>query len=161
MKTVVGLFWRDRDVECSIRELEEAGIAQDSIDVLTQIDRKHLAGDQGHPILRSAGWGAVIGIAIYAVFGLGAALAGCAYCGYGSGYAVGTLAGFVIIGGFVGALLGQWIGADASERDTHLYTQGLNRGGRLVMVRGSQEALARATDILTQQNGVGVRTLEG
>jgi hypothetical protein len=160
METVVGLFWRDEDVRRSIRKLEEEGVAPDSIDVLTRISRQRLVGDQGHPVLRSAGWGGVIGIAIYAAFGLGAALSGCNYCGYDLAYALGTLVGFVVIGGFVGALLGQWIGADASERDTHLYTRGVNLGGRLVVVRGSHESVAHAMEIFRQQNAVGVKALE-
>lgn len=124
--------------------------------MLTRISRRRLVGDQGHPVVRSAGWGAVIGTTIYAVFGLGAALAGCTYSGYGFAYAVGTLVGLVVIGGFVGVLLGQWIGVGASERDTHLYTQGVNLGGRLVVVHGSRESVAHATEIFRQQNAVGV-----
>jgi hypothetical protein len=160
MESVVGLFWRDEDVQRSIRKLEEEGFSQDSIDVLTRISRKRLVGDQGHPVIRSAGWGAVIAVVIYAVFGLGAALAGCSYCGYDSGYAIGTLVGFVVIGGLVGALLGQWIGADAFERDTHLYTQGVNRGGRLIVVRGNRESLGHAIEIFRQHSAAGIKTLE-
>jgi hypothetical protein len=161
MKTVVGLVWCDEDVESSIDRLKEAGFAQDRVDVLTRISRKRLVGDQGHPVVRSAGWGAVVGIVVYAVFGLGAALAGCTYCGFDLAYAVATLVGFVVIGGFVGALLGQWIGADASERDTHLYTQGVRLGGKIVAVRSSDELITKAMSILQQENAIGVRTLEG
>jgi hypothetical protein len=110
MKTVVGFFWRDEDVKSSINRLKEAGFAQDGVAVLTRTSRKRLVSDQAHPVARSAGWGAVVGVVIYAVFGLGAALAGCTYCGFDFAYAVGTLVGCVVVGGFVGVLLGQWIG---------------------------------------------------
>jgi hypothetical protein len=160
MKTVVGLLWRDEDVQRLIQKLEEGGFAKHSIDVATRISRKRLVGDQGHPVVRSAGWGAIIGVAIYAVFGLGAALTGYICCGYASAYAIGTLVGFVVIGGIVGALLGQWIGVDASEHDTHLYTQGVHLGGRLVTVRGSHESVAQAIEVFRQQNAIGVKTLE-
>jgi hypothetical protein len=161
MKSVIGLFWSDEDLQRSIRKLEEEGFAKDSVDVLTRISKRRLVGDQGHPVVRSAGWGAVIGIVIYAVFGLGAALAGCTYCGYGFAYAAGTLVGFVVIGGFVGALLGQWIGADASERDTHLYIQGARLGAKLVAVRSCDELITKAMSILQQENAIGVRMFDG
>jgi hypothetical protein len=46
MKTVIGLFWRNGDVQRTIRKLEEEGSARDSVDVLTHISRKRLGAPE-------------------------------------------------------------------------------------------------------------------
>jgi hypothetical protein len=160
MNTVIGLFWSEQDIQSSIQKLEEAGVPQDSVDVLTHISRKRLCSKLGHPIARSVALGAVIGVAIYATCGLIASVTGCRYCGFGSEYAVGTLVGFPIIGALVGALLGQWIGLDAAEQDSHLYTQAAHLGGIVVAVRANAELATKVMDILQRENALGVRTLE-
>jgi hypothetical protein len=99
-------------------------------------------------------------MAIYSVFGLAAAVSGCTCFGYGSAYAVGTVVGFIAIGSFIGALLGQWVGIDESERDTHLYTQGTRMGAKLLAVRAKDELVMSTMSILQQENAKGVRTLE-
>jgi hypothetical protein len=107
METVVGSFWRDENGPRSIGKLEEEDIARDSINVLTRISPKCLVGDRGQRVVRSGGCGAVIGIIIYGVYDLGAALLDCTSCQYDSAFVVGTVVGCAIIGGFVEALLGQ------------------------------------------------------
>lgn len=161
MKTVIGLFWQDGDVRDSLRRLEDAGFSHDRITTSRHIARKRLVGDLGHPIVRYSAWGAIISIAIFGTFGLGAAFAGCNCFGYDSTYSVATLVGFVLVGGLVGALLGLWIGIDALERDTHLYVQGLNLGGKLVIVQADDEHITKAMDILRDGHGVGVTALAG
>jgi hypothetical protein len=161
MNTVIGLFWCKEDIQSSMQKLEEAGVPQASVDVLTHISRERLCGNLCHPVARSATWGAAIGVAIYATFGLTAGVVGCHYCGFDSAYAVIILVGFLIIGALVGALLGQWIGLDASEQDSHLYTQAAHFGGRVVAVQANDELVAKVTDILRQADAIGVRVLEG
>jgi hypothetical protein len=159
MTTVIGLFWQDKDVQDLIRRLEQAGLARDSIATPTHITWQSLTAEAGHPIVRYATWGAVISIAIYAVFGLAAGAAGCTYCGYNTTFAVATPVGFVAVGGLVGALLGQWVGKDAQEKDTHLFTQGVNQGGRLVTVQAGDDQLATVMAYLREGNPVGVTVL--
>ena len=159
MKTVIALFWRDEDVQSSLQRLESAGFARDSVDTPRCISRQRLAGNVGHPKARYTGLGAIIGIVIFGTFGLAAALAGCNLFGYGNTYGIATLMGFVAVGGLVGALLALWIGINALERDTHLYIQGINLGGKLVTVHTADEQITKATEILRDGNGVGVAVL--
>jgi hypothetical protein len=160
MNTVIGLFWCKEDIQSSMQRLKEAGVPQDSVDVLTHVSRKRLCSNLCHPVARSAIWGAVIGVAIYATFGLVAGVIGCHYCELDSTYGIGILLGFLIIGGLVGALLGQWIGLDASEQSSHLYTQAAHFGGRVVAVEANDELVEKVMDILRQANAIGVRVLE-
>jgi hypothetical protein len=69
--------------------------------------------------------------------------------------------GFIAVGSLVGALLAVWIGIDALEKDTHLYNQGVNWGGRLVTVKTPDEQISKATEILRDGSGVGIRVLAG
>jgi hypothetical protein len=114
METVVGSFWRDENGPRSIGKLEEEDLAQDSIDVLTRMKRNRLVGDRGQRVVGSGGWGAVIGIIVYAMYDLGAALLDSTSCQYNFAFVAGTVVGCAIIGSFVEALLGQWGDADAS-----------------------------------------------
>jgi hypothetical protein len=161
MKTVIGLFWHDEEVQNALRQLEGAGFAQEDISTPQSVSRQWLAGDLNHPMARSLGWGAVLGIAIFGPFGLGAALAGRNFLGYDATYVVATLVGFVAIGSLVGALLALWIGVDTLERDTHLYVQGAGLGGNLVTVQTDDEQMEQAIAILREGNGVGVTALAG
>jgi hypothetical protein len=159
MKTVIGLFWSEDDIQSSIQTLENAGVPTDNVDILSHISRKRLCDNLCHPVARSAGWGAVIGVAIYATSGLITGIAGCHYCGFDSTYALGTLVGFLIVGGLVGALLGQWIGLDALEQNSHLYTHAAQVGGMVVAVQASDELVGQVAEILRQENAIGVRML--
>jgi hypothetical protein len=161
MKTVIALFWRDEDVRSSLDKLEEAGIARNSISTPRHIAPDRLAGDLGHPVVSYASWGAVIGVAIFGIFGLAAALAGCNCFGYDTTYGAATLVGFVAVGSLVGALLALWIGIDAQERETHLYVQGMKMGAKLVAVQSDAEQITVARAVLRDGNGVGVRILTG
>jgi hypothetical protein len=144
MKTVIGLFWSDEDVKNPLQRLEDAGFARDSVGTPRRISRQRLAGDLGHPLARCTGLGAVIGVAIFGTFGLAAALAGCNWFGYDFTYGAATLVGFVLVGSLVGALLAIWVGIDALESDTHLYVQGVNLGGKLVIVQSDDEQTTKA-----------------
>ena len=42
-----------------------------------------------------------------------------------------------------------------------MYIQGVRLGGKIVAVRSSDELIAKAMNILQQENAIGVRTLEG
>ena len=161
MKTGIGLFWSDEEYKNSLEKLEEAGFARDNIGTPRYISRDWLAGDLGHPVVRYLGWGSIIGIAFFGAFGLVAALTGCNCLGYGFTFGAATVMGFVVVGGTIGALLAVWIAIDALEKDTHLYIQGINRGGKLVTVHSTDEQITKAAEILRDGNGVGIAVLSG
>jgi hypothetical protein len=159
MKTVVGLFWGDDNVQNSVRELKEAGLAENSIGVLTRYDavRELLGADQGHVVAKYALWGALLGIATFAPFGLAASICECTLLHYNPGIGVGILIAFAAIGMGFGAFMGHFVGVDKAETSYHLFCQGVCRGGKLVVVQASDEQVANAVSTLRQGEAVGVR----
>ena len=161
MKTVIGLFWGDENVKDSIRELKEMGLGEDRINVMTRdyAVRELLGCDQGRVVAKCALWGALLGIAVFGPLGLGAGLCECGIFDFSSAFGVGILVAFVTIGAAFGAFMGHFVGMDKAERGYHLYCQGVCRGGKVIVVRASDELVAKAVSTLHQSKAVGVKAL--
>ena len=161
MKTVIGLFWQEKNVKDSIRELKEIGLGDDSISVMKRdyAVRELLACDQGHTVAKCALWGALLGIGVFGPLGLGAGLCECGLFDFSSAFGVGILVAFVTIGAAFGAFMGHFVGMDKAERGYHLYCQGVCRGGKVVVVQASDELAAKAVSTLHQSKAVGVKAL--
>jgi hypothetical protein len=162
MKTVIGFIWGDENVQNSVHELEELGLAENSIRVLTSDHAvRQLLGDcRGHIVANYAFWGALLGIAIFAPFGLAASICECTLLYYSPGFGVGILVAFVAIGMGFGAFMGHFVGVDKSETGHHLYCQGVCRGGKVVVVQASDELAAEAASTLQHEDAFGVTTLQ-
>jgi hypothetical protein len=161
MITVIGLFWGDENVQNSVRKLKELGLAGTSISVLTRYSavRELLGANQGHVVAKHAFWGALLGIATYAPFGLGASVCECTLLHYNPGFGVGILIAFVVIGMGFGAFMGCFVGVGEVERGTHLYCQGVRLGAKVVVVQASDGLVAKTVSTLQQDRAVGVKTL--
>jgi hypothetical protein len=161
MITVIGLFWGDENVQNSVRKLKEVGLAGNSIGVLTHYSavRELLGADQSHMVAKYAFWGALVGIATFALSGLAASICECTLLHYNPGFGVGILIAFVAIGVGFGAFMGCFVGVGEVERGTHLYCQGVRLGAKVVVVQANDELIARAMSTLRQENAVGVKTL--
>ena len=159
MKTIIGLLWHREDVQSSIRQLKEIGVDEDRISVLTRTKaaRKVLDGDQSHVVAKHIGWGVLFGIAIYGSFGLTASLCGFTLFGYSLASGIGTLLSYIAIGTVFGAIMGSFVGVGELEKDTHLYTQGVSRGGVLMVMQVSDELASRTMSTLRQARAVGVK----
>ena len=162
MKTVIGLIWGDENLQNSVHELEELGLAEKSINVLTSDDAvRELLGDcRGHPVANCAFWGALLGIAVFAPLGLAASICECTLLYYNPGVGVGILIAFVAIGMGFGAFMGHFVGVDKAETNHHLYCQGVCRGGKVVVVQASDELAAEAVSALRHEDAFGVMTLQ-
>lgn len=161
MKTVIGLFWGDENVQNTVRELKEVGLAENRISVLNRYAavRELLGIAQSHVVAKYAFWGALFGIATFAPFGLAASLCECTLLHYNAGFGVGILIVFVAIGTGFGAFMGHFVGVDRSERSYHLYCQGVCRGGQLIVVQAGDDLAAKAMGSLRQSKAVGVKVL--
>jgi hypothetical protein len=164
MKTVIGLFWADENVHNSVRKLKEVGLAENSISVLTRYSavQELLGANQGHAVAKYALWGALLGIATFAPFGVAASMCECTLLHYNPGFGVGILIAFVAIGVGFGAFLGHFFGVDKSETSYHLYCQGVCRGAKVVVVQSSDDLddlTAKAVSTLRQGEAVGVKAL--
>ena len=72
MKTVIGLFANDENVQRSIDKIQEAGIARDKIKVLAFEDTvaDFLNGHQAVILTKYVGWGIIIGISAFGLYEL-------------------------------------------------------------------------------------------
>jgi hypothetical protein len=161
VKTVIGLVWGDENIQDSLRELKKAGLAENSISLLTRYSsvRGLLGANQGHEAAKYALWGALLGIATFAPFGVAASVCECTLLHYNPGFGVGILIAFVAIGVGFGAFMGHFVGVDKAERSYHLYCQGVCRGAKVVVVQASDELVANAVRTLRRAEAVGVKAL--
>jgi hypothetical protein len=161
MKTVIGLLWSDETVQSSIHRLKELGVAEGTISVLSQESavRKLLGANQGHIVARYAFWGALLGIAAFGPFGVGASLCECTLLHFGPGFGIGILVAFIALGTAFGAFLGQFVGVDEAEKCRHLYCRGVELGAQLVAVRADDELAERAMNLLRAQRITGMTIL--
>ena len=161
MKTIIGLFWGDENIQNSVRDLKEAGLVENSISLLTRYSavRELLGADQGHVVAKYALWGGLLGLATFAPFGLAASICECTLLHYNPGFGVGILIAFVAIGVGFGAFMGCFVGVGEVERGTHLYCQGVRLGAKVIAVQANCDLVAGAMSTLRQENAVGVKTL--
>jgi hypothetical protein len=71
--------------------------------------------------------------------------------------AIGGLLIFMLIGVYVGGMLGLFFGMGDAEQETRLHTSGIRRGGVLVVIRTADELAQRALDVLHQTDAQGVK----
>ncbi len=148
-KTVVALYDRFTDAEAAVADLIAAGAPPEKISLLAN----NSAGD--HPALavnpafareefdidshEQSGFvtGAELGIGVGGVLGFLLGVSTVAIPGFGFLIAAGTWATVgagVATGGILGAIVGGLADHGVSDKDAHLYAEGLKRGGTLVTV---------------------------
>ena len=162
MKTVIGLFWEDENVNSSIHKLKRAGFAEDMISVLTRDSkvRKLLNCAGGRVLAKCVGFGAFLGSVTYGVFGLSVGMGSCTLFDDGLASGIVRLIPFLVIGAVFGASMGCFAGIGEAEKGTHLYCQGVRMGAKVVAVKTSDELIAKAVGILCHENAIGVTTLK-
>jgi hypothetical protein len=110
----------------------------------------------GEGAAKGAGIGAALG-------GLGGVLMGLgllAIPGVGPALAAGALVSGLVgasIGGLVGGVSGALVNAGVSAEDAEYYTEGVRRGGHLVVVSTPDERSVMAEDILNKHQPINVR----
>lgn len=148
-RTISEMFDSYSDARDAITRLENAGIPQDDISIISNdaSHKQYQSENQGS----GAGTGASLGTLIGGGTGL------LAIPGLGPVVAAGWLASTALgagIGAAAGGLVGSLTGAGIDETDTHAYTEGVRRGGTLVTVRADETMAARAADILDDEGTI-------
>lgn len=158
MKTVVGLYMREGDAAKAFETLESAGFSPASIRMLRSVYAiwKHLGCTPRKILMKGLALGAVLGIAIYALFGTIVAF-GEETFGFGYSTVIGSLLIFVVAGALVGGVLGFFFCLGQQEQESRLYTMGISRGGVLLVVRTADEHAVRAIDVMRQTEAEGVK----
>lgn len=169
MKNVVGLFDTMQDAEAVVRELHAAGVAQADISFAGRstddaIMESNEYISEGHSeAAEGAGFGATGGTVVGGLTGLLVGLGALAIPGVGPVIAAGSLAtalGSAALGAGIGAatggLLGALIGAGIPEEDANVYSEGIRRGGALVMAKVDDSLVDTALDVMERHNVVDI-----
>jgi hypothetical protein len=152
-KTVVALFQSMSDAQRAVDKLERAGFSRNDTSIVAGNEKGEYqdyvagSGEVGKGVAGGAGAGAAIGGGL----GLIAGLTALAIPGFGPVIAAGPLVAALTgagIGAAAGGLIGGLTQAGISQSDAEYYSEGVRRGGVLVIVRSTDEQANRAVDIL-------------
>jgi len=162
MNSVIGFFDSEAAVNPTVEWLKQAGVDAERISVISNPNaiRKLLGCDPACVVRNYIAWGVALGVGIYAIFGLAAAMCQCNLMQFGQEYGIGAFFGAVLAGMFVGGFLGALVGAGEAEKNTHLYVQGIRLGGKVISVQVQEEEVEQVEHILTIQNASGVKALQ-
>ena len=162
MKSIIGLFNDQEAVSSTMERLDEAGVPADKINLLSSPNsvNKLLGCSPVCIVTNYTAWGAAIGASIYAIYGIAALFCECGIIQYGREVGLLALLGAALAGSVVGGVIGGLLGLGESEKDTQLYVQGVNFGGRVISIRVPDEDADRVIKILTNSNLLGVKAIE-
>lgn len=160
MKAIIGLFEDEQAAALAAHRLQLAGIAGEHVQIIsnTKLVAKMLGCDLGCVIQNYTAWGAAIGMTIYGIFGLAAALCECGLMQFGREYGIGALIGALLAGALVGGGIGLLVGAGEAEKDTHYYQQGIRMGGKVISVQVSEDEMQRVSRLLELEQALGIKT---
>jgi hypothetical protein len=168
-KTVVALYDHFRDAEAAVAEAVQAGAARDKVALLANTS----SGD--HPALAlnpafareefdadstaQSGLvtGAEVGIGLGGLLGFLAGISSVAIPGIGFLIAAGTwatVAAGAAAGGAVGAIVGALTDHGVSDKDAHLFAEGLKRGGTLITLVVAEDQVPAMTAIFKKHGAV-------
>jgi hypothetical protein len=169
VKKVIGVFMEPQQAELAASEIIDAGINTDNISVLAQrgVVEEVVDEDKEETALESAGAGAVGGTAVGGLIGLIAGASALLIPGLGPMLAAGTWAsvlGTAAAGAGVGAayggLVGGLVGMGVGEEKTHVYTEGVEKGGVLLLVDPEDpDRIETVENIMIRHDGIGVDVL--
>ncbi|MDH3675302.1 MAG: hypothetical protein OES12_07385 [Anaerolineae bacterium] len=162
MKTVIGLFLKDEQVQHSIDKLQEAGIARDNIRVLAFEDTVAdlLSGHQSVIVTKYVGWGVIVSAAVFGLYELIGRVCDCGINIYGFRIELDKLVLFIVVGAILAALAAYLAGVEHLDGSMRPYTWNVHQGGKVVAVRTHDELETTIMDILHKENGVAIKTLE-
>jgi len=151
------LFGDYQSAAKAVRELEDADISYRDISVISNAKaHPHLVPiGTTDDAVSGAGTGMAVGAALGGAAGLLAGLGLLAIPGFGPLAAVGWLAataGGAAAGAAAGGMSGLLIGAGLSAEEARVYSEGVQRGGTLVVVRIASERYEEVRAILARNN---------
>lgn len=170
MKTTIALFLERDDATRGLDALEDAGFTREQVSVLAQRETVEdlLDDERGEAATENAGVGAVGGGALGGLIGLIAGASALLVPGVGPALAFGTWAtvlGSTAAGAGIGAAYGGFVGAlvgfGVAEEQVHIYEEGVQRGGILILVHeADDDRLKLAEHLLAESGGTGVDIVE-
>jgi hypothetical protein len=170
-KTVVALYDHFENAKSAVAEMIGAGAARDTIALLANTS----TGD--HPALSlnpafareefdtdssaQSGivTGAEVGVGLGGLMGFLIGISSVAIPGIGFLIAAGTwatVAAGAAAGGAVGAIVGALTDHGVSDKDAHLYAEGLKRGGTLITAVVPEDHVAAMTEICKKHGAIDI-----
>ena len=163
MKTVVGAFDTFAHAQNAVNALERFGFTERDLSVVankdnmnlgvsdastvdTSIARPSLGSETATGAMVGGATGLLLGLAAFAIPGLGAIAA--------AGWLTMTLTG-AAVGAGVG-LVGNLVGAGIPEEQAHVYNESIRRGGTLVVVRADDNRADDAARILDEAGAIDI-----
>ena len=156
MQTLTRLYDNHDAAVTVVNQLEASGVPHSDISIVSndadgRLVEGHTTGHGGDATATGAGTGASIGTVLGGGAGLLAGIGALAIPGVGpivaAGWLVAALTG-AGVGAAAGGLLGSLTGAGVSSEDSHVYAEGVRRGGTLVTVRADDAQAARLQTML-------------
>ncbi|WP_193560436.1 general stress protein [Dankookia rubra] len=164
-RTIARLFDSYSDASSAVRDLEAAGFQRDDISLIANRGEDGTTttttGDTTEETSSGAGTGATLGTLVGGGAGLLAGLGALAIPGLGPIVAAGWLVAAVTgagVGAAAGGLLGALTGSGLSEEESHVYAEGVRRGGNLVTVRVDESRSAEVESIMQRHNAATAET---
>ncbi len=163
MKTVTGLFDNYDDASDAVGELEASGIPHGNISIVANNSSEWYDDGEHSKAAEDATGGAGVGAVIGGAGGLLTGLGLMAIPGVGPVVAAGWLAatavgavGGAVVGGAAGGIVGALTDSGVSEKDAHVYAEGVRRGGTMVTAKVDDDQAGEAERILGQTNSVNL-----
>ena len=166
-RTIARMFDTSATAHTAVRDLEAAGFAHDDVTYMGNQDataaNDSIAGARADSVSGTdadssgAGTGATLGTVVGGGAGLLAGLGAIAIPGIGPVVAAGWLIAALTgagVGAAAGGLLGALTSSGLPEESAATYSEGLRRGGHLVVVRTDDARAAEAERILEGHNPV-------
>lgn len=165
-KTISRLYDTHDDALEAVRDLEAAGFLYSDIGIAAgNADNRYRSSPvvDKHEAKSGAEVGATVGTLVGGGAGLAAALGALAIPGFGPVVAAGVLVATLTgagAGAAAGGLIGSLTGLGVSEKDAHVYAEGMRRGGSLVTVKIDDSRELEARTILDRYTPVDLSARE-
>jgi uncharacterized protein (TIGR02271 family) len=173
--TVIGLYDSFQDAQQVVRELRDMGMSNDRISLVAndasgeyagQLGQTGTKGRKGKKDDSGAETGAGIGAVLGGLGGLLVGLGALTIPGIGPVLAAGPLATAVsamvgagvgaVAGAATGGLLGAMVDMGIPEEQAQFYSEGVRRGGTLVVVEAEDQEVDRVRDVMNRFNPVDI-----
>ena len=154
-RSVTHLFDDYGQAKNAVAALERAGFSSSEVSLVSRYSDDGTLADEA----TGAATGATVGALAGGGTGLLAALGVIAIPGIGPLVAAGVLATTLVGaagGSLVGGLLGALTDHGVDEKDAHVYSEGVRRGGTLVTVQADDARVGEAERILNDQRPVDI-----
>jgi hypothetical protein len=150
---LTSLYDTYQEAKQTVSNLESAGISHSDISIVANgADGEHASAagtGAGAGAIMGGGVGLIAGLGMIAIPGLGPVVA--------AGWLVATAVG-AVAGAASGGLIGGLVSSGVSEKDAHVYAEGVRRGGSIVTVRVAESEVEMARTILQRHRSVDVVT---